>query len=64
MFDFPPTGGDEGSGDIVRRLVGQRNYRRAPGRGEGRDEDLKEHRSLDYEGSLRRLLRRVRSLIR
>jgi hypothetical protein len=64
MFDFPPTGGEEGSGDVVRRLVGQRNYRRTPARGEGKDEDRKQYQNLDYEGSLRRLLRRARNLIR
>lgn len=64
MFDFPPTGGDEGSGDVVRRLVGNRNYRRRPRRGEGTDRDFKHYQQLDYEGAFRRLLRRVRGFIR
>ena len=60
MFDCPPVGGEEGSGDIVRELVGNRNYRRRPARGEGSDRHLAEHQRLDVAGPVRRLIRRMR----
>ena len=60
MFDFPPVGGDEGSGDVVRELVGNRNYRRRPARGEGADRHARELNERRGPGRLQRLLARLR----
>lgn len=63
MFDFPPTGGDEGSGDVVRDLVGNRNYRRRPRRGEGSDAQARVYAELRIDGPIRRMIQRIRKVI-
>lgn len=63
IFPFPPVGPEDGGhiGEVVRELVGNRNYSRKARFGEGRlprgDEDPPRHRG-GRRTSLRRLFRR------